>query len=94
MAQFPKNISLIKKGGARRKKRASNILANIIASLKENDYPVKEILTGAYWTAVVCRGCGLASNLRDESHPHVKGVKKGATFREIRGIRRVTMMKK
>ena len=53
------------------------ILTELIESLRGKDYPVKEVLTGAYWTAVVSRGCGLAS-----------------TFREVRGVRRVTMMKK
>lgn len=52
------------------------ILTELIESLRGKDYPVKEVLTGAYWTAVVSRGCGLAS-----------------TFREVRGVRRVTMMK-
>ena len=51
------------------------IPSNLIASLKGKDYPVQEVLTGAYWTGVVSRGCGLASTFRDEGHPHKKGVK-------------------
>ncbi len=51
------------------------ILAEMIESLRGLDHPVKEVLTGAYWTAVVSRGCGLASTFRDDSHPHKKGVK-------------------
>jgi len=51
------------------------ILSNLIASLKGKDYPVQQVLTGAYWTAVVSRGCGLASTFRDEGHPHDRGVK-------------------
>lgn len=51
------------------------VLSNLIASLKGEDYPVQEVLTGAYWTAVVSRHCGLASTFRDEGHPHKRGVK-------------------
>jgi uncharacterized protein (DUF4213/DUF364 family) len=51
------------------------ILTELIDSLRGKDHPVKEVLTGAYWTAVVSRGCGLASTFRDEGHPHKKGVK-------------------
>lgn len=51
------------------------ILLDLIASLRGKDYPVKEILTGAYWTAVVSKGCGLASTVRHEGHPHPHGVK-------------------
>jgi uncharacterized protein (DUF4213/DUF364 family) len=51
------------------------ILSDLITSLKGKDYPVQEVLTGAYWTGVVSLGCGLASTFRDEGHPHPKGVK-------------------
>jgi len=51
------------------------ILTELIDSLRGKDHPVREILTGAYWTAVVSRGCGLASTFRDEGHPHKKGVR-------------------
>jgi hypothetical protein len=51
------------------------ILSNLIASLKGKDYPVQQVLTGAYWTAVVSRRCGLASTFRDEGHPHDRAVK-------------------
>ena len=51
------------------------ILTELIESLSEKDHPVKEVLTGAYWTAAVSRGCGLASTFRDESHPHKKAVR-------------------
>jgi hypothetical protein len=51
------------------------ILTELIDSLRGKDHPVMEVLTGAYWTAVVSRGCGLASTFRDEGHPHKKGVK-------------------
>jgi len=62
---------------AQREQIKMKILTELIESLRGKDYPVKEVLTGAYWTAVVSQGCGLAS-----------------TFREVRGVRRVTMMKK
>jgi uncharacterized protein (DUF4213/DUF364 family) len=51
------------------------VLSNLIASLKGEDYPVQEVMTGAYWTAVVSRHCGLASTFREEGHPHKRGVK-------------------
>jgi uncharacterized protein (DUF4213/DUF364 family) len=51
------------------------ILTELIHSLRGKDHPVKEVLTGAYWTSVVSRGCGLASTFRDEGHPHKKGVR-------------------
>ena len=47
----------------------------MIAHLREKDHPVTEVLTGAYWTAVVSRHCGLASTFREEGHPHKRGVK-------------------
>jgi hypothetical protein len=50
------------------------ILEDLIESLRGKDHPVKEVLTGAYWTAVVSRGCGLASTFRDDGHSHKKGV--------------------
>ena len=51
------------------------ILTELIGSLRGKDHPLKEVLTGAYWTCVISRGCGLASTFRDEGHPHKKGVK-------------------
>ena len=51
------------------------ILSDLIAHLQGKDHPVHEVLTGAYWTAVVSRGCGLASTFRAEGHPHPRGVK-------------------
>ena len=51
------------------------ILRELIEDLRGKDHPVREVLTGAYWTAVVSRGCGLASTFRDEGHPHQRGVK-------------------
>jgi uncharacterized protein (DUF4213/DUF364 family) len=51
------------------------ILTELIEYLRGKDHPVREVLTGAYWTGVVSRGCGLASTFRDEGHPHPRGVK-------------------
>lgn len=51
------------------------ILKDLIAHLQGEDHPVLEVLTGAYWTGVVSRGCGLASTFKDEDHPHPQGVK-------------------
>ncbi len=58
------------------------ILTDLIESLRDKDHPLKEVLTGAYWTAVVSRGCGLASTFRDEGHPHKKGVKNVGSLTE------------
>ncbi len=51
------------------------ILLDLITSLKGEDHPVKEILTGAYWTAVVSKRCGLAATIRHEGHPHPYSVR-------------------
>jgi uncharacterized protein (DUF4213/DUF364 family) len=51
------------------------ILTELIDSLRGKDHPVKEVLTGAYWTGVISWGCGLASTFRDEGHPHKKAVR-------------------
>lgn len=51
------------------------ILSDLITAIQKKDEPVKEILTGAYWTAVVSKKCGLASTVRHEGHPHAHGVK-------------------
>jgi hypothetical protein len=51
------------------------VLNEIINSLTD-DYPVREVRTCTYWTAVVSRNCGLASTLRDECPTeHAKPVK-------------------
>jgi uncharacterized protein (DUF4213/DUF364 family) len=60
---------------AQREKIKMKILTELIESLRGKDYPVKEVLTGAYWTAVVSRGSGLASTFRHEEHPHRQGVR-------------------
>jgi uncharacterized protein len=51
------------------------ILKDLIEVIREKDRPVTQVLTGAYWTGVVSRHCGLASTFRDEGHPHLRGVK-------------------
>jgi hypothetical protein len=51
------------------------VFNDIINSLTD-DYPVQEVRTCTYWTAVVSRNCGLASTLRDECPTeHAKPVK-------------------
>ena len=45
------------------------ILDDVIASLKK-DAPVREVRIGPFWTAVVSRGCGLASTVGPEEHEH------------------------
>lgn len=51
------------------------ILSDLIDSLKSKDYPIQQVLTGAYWTGVVSRGRGLASTFRHKGHPHRQGVR-------------------
>ncbi len=46
------------------------VLDDLIASLGE-DAPVRQVHTCVFWTAVVSKGCGLASTVREES-PHGK----------------------
>jgi uncharacterized protein (DUF4213/DUF364 family) len=62
------------------------ILRELISSLQGKDYPVKDVLTGAYWTAVISKGCGLASTLREESHPHKCRVKDVGRLAEKRAL--------
>lgn len=52
------------------------ILHDLIASLEE-DWPVEEVRTCVFWTAVVSRHCGLASTIR-EVGPHGE--------RRVRGV--------
>lgn len=54
-----------------------SVLDDLLASLVQ-DAPVREVRTCVHWTAVVSKGCGLASTLHHEQHPHghvsVRGV--------------------
>ena len=45
------------------------ILDDVIATLRE-DAPVREVRVGPFWTAVLSRGCGLASTVGPEVHEH------------------------
>jgi len=45
------------------------ILADVIATLKK-DAPVREVRVSPFWTAVLSRGCGLASTLGPSDHAH------------------------
>ena len=47
------------------------VINDIIASL-EGDYSVHEVRSCVFWTAVMSRGCGLASTLRDGGPHHTK----------------------
>lgn len=46
------------------------ILHDIIDSLKPNDCPVKQVCTGAFWTAVVSKHGGLSCTYRDMDPQH------------------------
>lgn len=51
------------------------ILEDLFLSLKENDYPVKQVHTCVFWTGVISKHCGLSSTFRDEGVPHDRGVR-------------------
>ena len=46
------------------------IVHDIVESLKE-DASAEEVRVGAFWTAVVSRGCGLASTVVGEVQHHL-----------------------
>ena len=47
-----------------------NLIDDLLNSLRE-DAPVREVLTGAHWTVVCSRHCGMASTiLGDKPHGH------------------------
>jgi len=45
------------------------ILEALLDHLSPSEVPLRQVSIGAYWTAVLTRGCGLASTLGDP-HPH------------------------
>jgi uncharacterized protein (DUF4213/DUF364 family) len=45
------------------------LLNGVIASIRE-DAPVREVRVSPFWTAVVSRGCGLASTVGPRDHKH------------------------
>jgi len=48
-----------------------NIIDSLIATLPEENVPVRSVLVGAHWTVVCSRHCGMASTLIDNhSHGH------------------------
>ena len=51
------------------------ILDDLILSLKENDFQVKDVHTCVFWTAVISRHCGLSSTFRGEGPSHDRGVR-------------------
>lgn len=49
------------------------ILEELLASLPDDNHPVRALLVGAHWTVVCSRGCGLASTVvGDRPHAHDK----------------------
>jgi hypothetical protein len=46
-----------------------SILDDVIATL-DDDAPAREVRVGAFWTAVLSRGCGLASTVGPAVHEH------------------------
>jgi uncharacterized protein (DUF4213/DUF364 family) len=50
-----------------------DLVEELLASLPEDDRPVRSVLVGAHWTVVCSRHCGLASTLLgDKPHGHEK----------------------
>jgi uncharacterized protein len=50
-----------------------NLLDALLASLPDEDVPVRTVLVGAHWTVVCSRYCGLASTITgDKPHGHEK----------------------
>lgn len=45
------------------------ILEALLDHLSPSETPLRDVIIGAYWTAVLTRGCGLASTMGDP-HPH------------------------
>lgn len=45
------------------------ILEDLLAHLTPNEEPLRDIIVGAHWTAVLTRGCGLATTMADPP-PH------------------------
>lgn len=65
-----------------------SIIDTLLNSL-HTDAPVRQVLVGAFWTAVVLEGdppcCGLASTLRAETHDDGPPVRQPGRLREHRG---------
>ena len=51
------------------------ILDDLISSLRGNDFPVKNVHTCVFWTAVISKHCGLSSTFRAERPSHDRGVR-------------------
>jgi uncharacterized protein (DUF4213/DUF364 family) len=51
------------------------ILDDLMASLRGNDFQVKNVHTCVFWTAVITKHCGLSSTFRDEGPSHDRGVR-------------------
>jgi uncharacterized protein (DUF4213/DUF364 family) len=64
-------------------------IINALLNSLQADAPVRQVLVGAFWTAVVLEGdpppCGLASTLRAETHDEGPPVRKPGRLREHRG---------
>ncbi len=58
------------------------ILDDLIQSLKGKDYPIREVHTCVFWTAVLSKHCGLASTFREERASHERGVRDVGRLRE------------
>jgi len=51
------------------------ILDDLMLSLRGEDFPVKNVHTCVYWTAVISKHCGLSSTFREEGPSHERGVR-------------------
>jgi len=51
------------------------ILDDLMLSLRGEDFPVKNVHTCVYWTAVISKHCGLSSTFREAGPSHERGVR-------------------
>ena len=51
------------------------ILDDLMLSLRGEDFPVKNVHTCVYWTAVISKHCGLSSTFKEAGPSHERGVR-------------------
>lgn len=55
--------------------KSMELLDDLMLSLRGEDFPVKNIHTCVYWTAVISKHCGLSSTFREAGPSHERGVR-------------------
>ncbi len=61
------------------------IIEDLLDHLSPHDAPLRDVIIGAHWTAVLTKGCGLASTMPDP-HPH-----RGPSVREAGSLTEKTV---